>query len=64
KDKIEPIMTKNVITVTPDDPIDLAARKLEQYNISALPVIDKEHRVVGIITSEDLSKLFARRGRI
>ncbi len=61
KDKIEPIMTKNVITVTPDDPIDLAARKLEQYNISALPVIDKEHKVVGIITSEDLSKLFARK---
>lgn len=61
RDKIEPIMTKHVITVTPDDPIDVAARELEQHNISALPVVDREHKVVGIITSEDLSKLFARR---
>ncbi len=61
RNTIEPIMTKNVVTVTLEDPIDIAARKLEQHNISAVPVVDKEHKVVGIVTSEDLSKLFARR---
>jgi CBS domain-containing protein len=60
RDKLEPIMTRSVITVAPDDPVDLAARLLEKHNISALPVIDKEKKVIGIITGEGLSKLLAR----
>lgn len=59
-EKLEPIMTRNVITVGPDDPVDLAVRLLEKHNISALPVIDKEKRVIGIVTGEGLSKLLAR----
>ncbi len=57
--KVEQIMTRRVIVVNPGDPIDIAARKLEQHNISALPVVDAKRRVIGIITSEDLSKLLA-----
>jgi CBS-domain-containing membrane protein len=54
-------MTRRVVTATPDEPIDLAARRLERHNISALPVIDHMNTVIGIITSEDLSKLLACR---
>jgi CBS-domain-containing membrane protein len=35
-------------------------RLLEKHNISALPVIDREKKVIGIITGEGLSKLLAR----
>ena len=59
-EKLEPIMTRNVITVSPEDPVDLAVRLLEKHNISALPVVDKDKRVVGIVTGEGLSKLWAR----
>ena len=59
-EKLEPIMTRNVITVAPEDPVDLAVRLLEKHNISALPVVDKDKRVVGIVTGEGLSKLLAR----
>lgn len=59
-EKLEPIMTRNVITVGPEDPVDLAVRLLEKHNISALPVVDKDRRVVGIVTGEGLSKLLAR----
>jgi len=55
--KVEQIMTRKVIVVNPSDPIDIAARKLEQHKISALPVVDGKLKVIGIITSEDLSKL-------
>lgn len=58
--KVKDIMTRNVITTSPDEPIDIAARKMEKYNISALPVIDSKRRVLGLVTSEDLSKLLAR----
>jgi uncharacterized protein (DUF39 family) len=60
RERLEPVMTKGVITVQPDDPVDLAARLLEKHNISALPVIDKEKKVIGIITGEGLSKLITR----
>jgi CBS domain-containing protein len=60
RDRLDPIMTKNVITVGPDDPVDVAARLLEKHNISALPVIDREKKVIGIVTGEGLSKLLAR----
>lgn len=54
------IITRLVVTATPNEPIDAASRKLAQHNISALPVVDSKGRVLGIITSEDLSKLVRR----
>ncbi|MDD4332461.1 MAG: CBS domain-containing protein, partial [Methanosarcinaceae archaeon] len=60
-DSVESIMTKKVFTCTPNEPVDLAARRLDIKGVSAMPVIDSERQVVGIITSDDISKLFARR---
>ncbi|MGZ4933984.1 MAG: homocysteine biosynthesis protein [Halobacteriota archaeon] len=61
EDGLKGIMTRRVVTAAPDEPIDLAARRLERHNISALPVVDQAHAVIGIITSEDLSRLLACR---
>ncbi len=58
--RVADVMTRKVITATPDEPIESAARKMERYDISALPVIDAKRRVIGMVTSEDLSKLLAR----
>jgi CBS domain-containing protein len=57
------IMTRKVITTTPDEAVDIAAQKLERYNISALPVVDAAHRVQGMLTAIDLGKLFGGRWR-
>ncbi len=51
------VMTKNVITVTEDTPIEEAARIMADNKIGGLPVV-KGTRVVGIITETDLFKLF------
>jgi len=48
------IITKRVITSSDNDPLDVAARKMKANEISALPVIDDQKKVVGIITSEEL----------
>ena len=53
---IESIMTKNVITATPDMTIERAARIIHDHKIGALPVI-KDHKVIGIITITDLMKV-------
>ncbi|MDD2778412.1 MAG: homocysteine biosynthesis protein [Methanocellales archaeon] len=60
-DKLDRTMTRRVITATLDEPIDVTARKLEKHNISALPVIDKDSKVIGMITSDDISRLIAKR---
>lgn len=59
--KVSEIMSKKVVVVTPDEPVDVAAQRLEQHNISALPVVDSEFHVIGILNAVDLGKLFSRR---
>ena len=59
---LKDIIVRNVHTASPNDPIEAASRKLAHFNISSLPVIDKENRVKGIITSEDISKLLGGGG--
>jgi uncharacterized protein (DUF39 family)/CBS domain-containing protein len=62
--KLEEIMTRRVITADPDEPLVLVVRKLEKYNISALPVIDRDKRVKGIVTSDGISRLIGGRRRL
>ncbi|MDW7732420.1 MAG: homocysteine biosynthesis protein [Methanolobus sp.] len=60
-DLVEDMMTRKVITAKVDERVDVVARRLDQQGVSALPVINNEKHVIGIITSDDISKLFARR---
>lgn len=48
------IMTAEVITVSPDDHVEKVARLLLDHNISGLPVVDGEGRLVGIVSEGDL----------
>jgi acetoin utilization protein AcuB len=54
---IAEVMTKDVITVTEDTPIEEAARIMADNKIGGLPVV-KGTRVVGIITETNLFKMF------
>ncbi|HAA82700.1 MAG TPA: hypothetical protein DEA60_01865 [Thermotoga naphthophila] len=56
--KIEEIMTKDVVTVNENTPIEDAARIMEEKDISGLPVVDDAGRLVGIITQTDIFKVF------
>lgn len=58
---VRSVMTENVVTSTPDEFVEIAVRKMEKHKISALPVIDQNRRVIGMVTSGDLSKLLVRR---
>jgi CBS-domain-containing membrane protein len=51
------IMTRRVITVAPDTPIKEAAAVLIQNRISALPVVNDDHELVGIVSEADLMAL-------
>jgi len=48
------IMTKNVITVTPDLGVEKLAALFWKNNISGAPVVDAEGNVVAVVTESDL----------
>ena len=50
---IEDIMITNLISVTTQDDQEAVAQMFSKYNFLALPVVDKENRMVGIVTFDD-----------
>ncbi|HUU49552.1 MAG TPA: CBS domain-containing protein [Nitrospinota bacterium] len=55
--RIEEIMTKDPVTITPDTDIEDAARLIHRYKFGALPVV-KDGNLVGIITHMDILEIF------
>jgi len=54
---VSSVMTKKLITATPDCPIEEAARLLRSNRIGALPVL-RDNQLIGIITESDLFEAF------
>jgi acetoin utilization protein AcuB len=54
---VKDVMTKKVLTVAEDTPIEQAARIMADNKIGGLPVM-RDSNVVGIITETDLFKIF------
>jgi uncharacterized protein (DUF39 family)/CBS domain-containing protein len=61
--KLKNVMTKKVIIAREDEPVDVIARRIDKYDISGLPIIDKNNQVKGMITAEDISRLICARNR-
>jgi acetoin utilization protein AcuB len=51
------IMTRDVLTVAEETPIEEAARLMADNKVGGLPVM-REHHIVGMITETDLFKIF------
>jgi len=54
---VREIMKSNVITVTPDTPIEEAARLMRDRKVGAFPVL-RNGKLVGIITESDIFRAF------
>jgi magnesium transporter len=52
--KLKGIMVTDVISVRTDMDQEEVARVVEKYNILAVPVVDEENKLVGIITVDDI----------
>ncbi len=55
---VRELMTKNVVTIRPDMPIEDAAYLMKEKRIGGLPVVDENHHPIGIITETDIFKTF------
>ncbi len=45
---------KDIISVTPETPEDEVANLVSKYDFIALPVVDKSHRLLGLVTVDDI----------
>ena len=53
--KVSDVMSKPLITISPDASINAAARKMTKHGIRRLPVL-QNHKLVGIIVVSDFAK--------
>ena len=51
--KVDDIMIKDVISMTVDEEQEEVARVVARYDLLALPVLDADERLVGIVTHDD-----------
>lgn len=58
--KAKDIMTREVITATPETTVEELARLLIEHKISGVPVVDDDKQLVGVVTENDLIKKNAR----
>ena len=52
--RLDEIMTTQLITVKPEASLRVVAETLSKYNLTALPVIDTEGKIEGIVTVDDV----------
>ena len=60
KMRIRDVMITDVITTSPDDAIEEVTAMAEKNKIGSLPVVDKQGKLVGILTVTDLNRLLAK----
>ncbi len=51
---VEEIMKKEVITLTPEETIETALKLLNQHHIRHIPIVDRDHKVIGIVSDRDV----------
>lgn len=54
QDSIKDLMNENIITVHTLDDQEEVAKQFQKYDFQAMPVVDNENRLVGIITVDDV----------
>jgi acetoin utilization protein AcuB len=57
--KVKDIMTTQVVTLSPHNTLEDALLLMQQIHVGALPVIDRDRKILGIIAFRDILRGFA-----
>jgi acetoin utilization protein AcuB len=61
---VEAIMSRDIVTIGPDDTVFTAAELMLAHKISGLPVIDKTGNLIGMLTESDIFRLVIRENTV
>jgi CBS domain-containing protein len=59
---VQNVMTRDVVTLMPDDMVEQASRLMRECDCGALPVVGWSGRVIGMITDRDIAVRLVGRG--
>jgi len=59
--KLKDIMTKDVITIKVDRPFSEVPKKMKEYHVRHLPVVDGSNKLLGLITQRMMYKIISPR---
>ena len=62
--KVENVMTRNVKSCHPETNLSQVAAFMWDYDFGAMPVVDDEDRVMGMITDRDIAIAASTKGRL
>jgi magnesium transporter len=51
---LKQIMTKEIISVHPETDQEVVARNVASYNLVAIPVVDSDNKLIGVVTVDDV----------
>ncbi len=54
------VMTSPVTTLGPEDPLGMAVSVMAEYHLGCIPLVDKDRKIVGILTKTDILRFLAR----
>ncbi len=57
---VKDVMSKNPVTISPDDSISDAAQIMRKNDFNRIPVVDAGGKLVGLIAREDIIAVFAK----
>jgi CBS-domain-containing membrane protein len=60
-DRVEDIMSKQVVTITAEQTLHEAIASMKKHHIKRLIVVDDEQHVVGVVTRSNLVEIFLKR---
>ena len=55
---VKDMMTENPVCLKPDDTVETALRVFRENPFHALPVTDDDHKLLGLLTTYDVMKVF------
>lgn len=61
---VESIMTREVVTARSDDEVGVAARAIVSHRVGAVPVIDSDGRLIGILSFVDVLRRLANEAEL
>ena len=53
--KVEALMTRNVVTLLPDDDLQKALDAMAEHQLRRIPVVDSDNKILGIIAQADVA---------
>jgi magnesium transporter len=59
EEKVKDLMVHDPVSVEPDTPQEEVAKLVSDFDLLAVPVVDEEHKILGVVTFDDIMEVMA-----